>query len=184
MPLSGMYTGMGHILYEWNELERAEEMLIKAIEGCEQKREVFLLAISYLYLIDVRLAQGMVEEAQALLDTVEQMLAHRRTVIPFNTTIPEYQVRIWLAQNQLDRAMNWVNRRQRQGKSSLSYLYAYDYLTIIKVLLAQVRARKTSLGQPPLDEVLHLVQGIRQAAEEDNREGQAIKARALEALIL
>ncbi len=184
MHTSGVYLGMGNILYEWNELESAAEMLIKAIEGCEQKGQIFLLGVGYLYLIDVRLAQGMVEEAQALLDRVEQVLEHRRTAIPFSSSIPEYQVRIWLARNQLDRTMEWVDHRKRQGKSSLRYLYTNECLTVIKVLLAQARARKASLSQRLLEEALHLTEEIRQVAEGDKRESQVIKAQALQALIL
>ena len=180
-----VYVGMGNILREWNRLDEAAEVLMKGIEGCEHNGEIFLQAIGYSYLAHVRLAQGVPDEAQALLHTAEQLLQHHRMTIPFSTTvIPYYQLLIWLAQGKLDMAIQWVRKRQMQVDRSLGFIYGDECLTIAKVLLAQARGGKAVSGERPLEEALLMMKQTYLDAKAEGRRSQVIDVLNVQALLL
>ncbi len=175
---------LGNILREWNDLDAATQVLLKGIEGCKQSGELVLMGVGYLYLAHVMLEQGELDEAQTLIHTVEHAVQHRRLTIPFNTRIPFYQVRLWLARGELDTALQWVRDRRSQLDNSLGYLYALECLTIARVLLAQGREKKDFGGEHPLKEALYMIEQTRLSAEADGRESQVIEALNLQALVL
>ena len=179
-----MYIGMGNILREWNELERAAQVLVKGIEGCEQIGESFHAAIGYQYLARVRLAQGVPDEAQALLEAEKEVLQHRQTTIPFRYTISEYQVYIWLAQGKLERVIEWARAQREERESTSGYLETWNDLVLVRVLLAQTRAGKFREDEHPLDEALQLIEEICQTAGTDGRVIDVIEAMNLQALVL
>ena len=179
-----VFIALGNILREWNDLNTAAQVLSKGIEGCKQSGELVLMGVGYLYLAHVRLEQGALDEAQTILHTVEHVVQHRRLTIPFNTRIPFYQVRLWLARGELDTAIQWVRDRRSQLDSSLGYLYALECLTIARVLLVQGREKKGFVGEHPLEDALLMIEQTRLSAETDGRESQVIDAWNVQALVL
>jgi LuxR family maltose regulon positive regulatory protein len=177
-----MYLGMGNILREWNELERATQMLLKGIEGCQQLGETFLEAVGYQYFLRVRLAQGLPDEAQVLLEKVKEVLQHRQTTIPFRFTLSNYQVSIWLAQGKLENAIEWAQRLEQEHVTG--FLEVWNVLILVRVLLAQARAGKVNVREHSLYEAFRLTEEIHQTAAAYGRASQVIDALSLQALVL
>ena len=142
------------------------------------------MAVGYQYLAHVRLAQGIPDEAQALLEAAKEVLGHQQTTIPFRFVISEYQVYIWLAQRKLEQAIEWAMAQQAEWESTSGYVEAWNVLALARILLAQARAGKCREGEHPLEEALRLTEEIRQAAGADGRVSQVIDALNLQALVL
>jgi LuxR family maltose regulon positive regulatory protein len=132
----------------------------------------------------VRLAQGVPEEAQELLEQEKEVLGHLQATIPFRYTISTYQVSIWLAQGRLEQAIAWVRVQQAEQVSTAGLIEAWNALILVRILLAQSRVSKVREGEQPLAEALRLTEQISHTAAADGRGGQLITALNLQALVL
>ena len=182
-----IYSVMGGVLHEWNKLEAAAEALIEGITLCEQNGvEMAVVGGAYTTLAQVRQDQGAADQASVLMQQAVQGIHNRRTTVLFSARIPFHQVRLWIAQGKLDDAFQWLLEYGPKLHLSgvLSYQQEIEYLTVVRVLLAQ-----SQRGQPlpygwSLKQVLHLTEQIAEATEAKKRWGHVIEALVLQALLL
>jgi LuxR family transcriptional regulator, maltose regulon positive regulatory protein len=176
----------GGILAEWNELDPAAQMLSAGIALAEQiALEPISLEVGYTLLAGVRQVQGRMEEAEVLMQHVEQIAQQHNTKVLLEARIVSYRVSLWIAQGKLDAAIQWAERyRSRlKSESSLSYFSEIEGLALAEVLLAQSRAGRQWPSASPLEEALQVLEQVRQVAEDGRRMGHLLEACVLEALI-
>ncbi|MBE7474773.1 MAG: hypothetical protein DPW09_30455 [Anaerolineae bacterium] len=160
----GAYVCLGSLLYEWNDLEAAVAQVEQGIKLGEQGADLAIVALGYLTLARIRLAQADSSGALEAAQQAEQ-LAQRYNSRYWTAQATAYQARVWLAEGQLEAAQRWAQSSALSPQNPVSYLAEIEYLTLARLLLAQKKET----------EAIELLGRIRQAAEAGGRTGRVIE---------
>lgn len=170
--LGPLYVGRGDLQREWNNLEAAAYDLQEGIARCQQMGNRAILLVGYVALARVRQAQGDGEDAQALIQTIEQSLSTHR-LPPHNAApLAAWHARLSLQQGDLAVARQWAQARQLHVDDTLDPPREIEYLTWARVLLAQHRPA----------EALPVLRRLLGPAERQGRMGSVLEILVLQAL--
>lgn len=173
-----VYSAMGDLYREMNDFEAAEEYLLRARELGEKSQ---VPRWRYRWC----LAQAQLKESQGDLDAAFNLLEeaeanYRRGPMPDVRPTAALKTRVWIKQNRLSEALDWVKEQGVSFQDELSFLHEFDHITLAQVLLAQYKAdRKIK----PLHDVIDHLERLLKEAERGNRMGSAIEIRILQALV-
>jgi len=174
LPAVGMVqVFMAYLLYEWNELDTATHYLVEGIERCRQGGIAEMLLVGYIYLAQVKQAQGDREDALHFLAAAEQ-LAHQYNVPHTIAYVAAYQARMALARGDLASATRWTQEHGLSTGKEVEDLRELEHLTMARVLIARGRA----------DEALELLEPWLQSSESDGHTKSVIEILMLQALAL
>ena len=95
------------VLYRWNRLEEARELLRTVVHDAAAWQQLDLLGIGYFYLMRVELAAGELSAAQQARREAEQLVLHERYGA-HPILLPPMRVQLGLAQGQLREASDWA----------------------------------------------------------------------------
>jgi LuxR family maltose regulon positive regulatory protein len=173
-PFAGLaHIGLAGLLYEWNDLDRAQRHAQEGIRLGERGQSVDVLqgGCSYLTLAQVYQARGEVDNALEMMRKAEQFAqSHNQAyVIALAAAL---RARLWLAQGNVTAASRWAQERGLSANDELSYARETESITLARVLLAQGQA----------GEALRLLARLVAAAQAAQRMGSTIKILALQAL--
>jgi LuxR family maltose regulon positive regulatory protein len=164
----------GEVLAEVGDLDGALERVKRGIERTEQGRDVAMLTWSYLCLARVLFSRGELSAAQEIITQTEG-IARSSTVPPWVTKMmAAWQVRVWLAQDRLDEALEWAQRRELDPGAQPTYVGAIEYLALARILIAQGRT----------GDALALLERLLGPAETGAHSTRAIEILLLQALAL
>jgi LuxR family maltose regulon positive regulatory protein len=159
----------GRVLYEWNDLEAAEQRLQEGLDLLRRGGIGSHFGNLYATLAQTKQARGDHGGARS---TIEQAVQTAR-----GANIPRLliqalacQARIWLAQGELELARRWAHGYRQLGDTE--YIRDFEDCTLARVLLAD--------DQP--GEALALLEGMAPSADDDGRRGTLIEILALRAL--
>lgn len=175
---------LGDILREWNELEQAEECLTEAIERDLRAGSQGSHA-GHIHLARTLAAQGKVGLALERLERAEEIMFKRRAD-EWETQAAAYRARLRIAQEKLDEARNWIKTSgidlasPRIRSAIPGYLPEIEYLTLVRVLLADRDARGDHTGFEMAQRWLNT---LARDAERTGRFGSLIEILALQALL-
>lgn len=125
----------------------------------------------------VKLTEGDFARALDLLDQAERH--YYRTPMPDVRPLAAMKVRVWLAQGRLRDAQQWVEEQGLAVHDELTYLHEYEHITLARVLIAE---STQSVADQPLQDALHLLDRLQQAARAGGRFGNVIEIGVLQAL--
>lgn len=91
------YLGLARIAYEWNDLDRAQEYGQLSVHLARQIDVIDSAASGELFLVRLKLAQGNVAQAAAMLSELEQVV-HQRNFVQQIPAVAATWVRVMLAQ--------------------------------------------------------------------------------------
>jgi LuxR family maltose regulon positive regulatory protein len=172
-PCVGLaHLGLARVQYEWDELETAEHHTREGIALGEPGGSLVLLMRGYTLLARIRQAHRDVRGVRAAIRTLEQAI-RQRDLLP--TTVDElatYRALFDLMQGDLEAAARWAKTVQPNPQDRLDTLREFQWLTLVRVLIAQGRSDEAA---PLLARLLH-------AAESQGRTGRAIQILTLQAL--
>jgi LuxR family maltose regulon positive regulatory protein len=83
-----------------------------------------------------------------------------------------WQTRVWLAQEKLEDAVQWVLKRSLDTTEELTYVGGFEYIALSRILFAQSR----------LDETTELLHRLLKAAEAEGHTSRVIEIMILQAL--
>ncbi|MBV9707924.1 MAG: hypothetical protein JO125_11020 [Chloroflexi bacterium] len=182
--------GLGNLLREGNRLEQAERLLLQGIELLSGPLMLFGddVLLGYTALARLHQARSDYSKALATLDTFMQIAGQCHFVPWLLTSALAMRAQIELACGNLPAASQWA---EQCGPSledkELSYLREREYLTLVRVYIAQARALHTqdsSRVQSVLAQVLLLLERLREQAESNARMNSLIEMLILQALTL
>jgi LuxR family maltose regulon positive regulatory protein len=124
-------------------------------------------------------AAGEPHEALQLLNRAEQL--YRPGFFPEVRPIPALRARIWIAQDQLPEAADWASERGVSVTDDARYLSEFDHLTLVRLLLAQHRARPDTRA---LAQTARLLDRLQEAAKTSARAGSLLEIGLLRSLVL
>jgi LuxR family maltose regulon positive regulatory protein len=177
------YVGLGDIHRQWNELDSAERYLRRGMDLVTGALTVGADVVTQDYLSFARLqqARGLLTDARTTLEEFAN-LARQRDFFPLLVARGEAaQARLALIQDDLPAAVSWAEASELGADDEPSYPREEEYLTLVRVLLAQ--GRLDPMGSY-LDDALGLLGRLFKIAEGGGRMGSVIEILALRALAL
>ncbi len=186
-PISGVaLIGLGGLLREWNDLEAAERHIIEGIELTRKWGEVGGIS-GYGQLARLKQAQGDIKGARQAIQTAEQIAKNFDAMQVDDRLVDVYQVRLWIAEGNLEAATHWAGERgltpdvslnemekKQAGGTSVSLIRSIEYIMLAQVYIAQNRP----------DEALRVLGSMLQATEAAGWTAFVIQILTLQALAL
>jgi LuxR family maltose regulon positive regulatory protein len=168
----------GEVLAEFNDLDGAIDKARKGVELTQRGGTVAGLGRSYMCLIRILFSRGEMAGGEEIIQKMENVA--RESKVPPWITIPmaAWQARLWLAQDRLEAAFQWVEERglYTDGESThldeINYVMLIEYVTLARILIVQER----------LGEATGLLQRLLEAAEAGGRTSRVIEILILQAL--
>jgi LuxR family maltose regulon positive regulatory protein len=121
--------------------------------------------------------QENLDGALALLNEAEKL--HIRTPLPDLYPISAMKARIWVAQDKLAKAQEWVLEQGLSPDDDLSFLREFEHITLARILIAQYQKDRMDNS---IQTVMRLLDRLLLAAEKGSRMGTVIEILALQAL--
>jgi LuxR family maltose regulon positive regulatory protein len=175
LPVIGwVYIRLGELLYEWNELAEAGDHLFQGLERAELGGDIRAQIAGYLLIARLKLTEGDIETAAEYLERARPLLENA----PFLDWIGRFerlQLELWLAQNRLRAAVDWIAEMQRgatlEGRAESEGLQ-----------LATARVLIVKGDGPAINRASALLRQLLPAAEAEGRTGVVIESLTLQAL--
>jgi LuxR family maltose regulon positive regulatory protein len=162
----------GEVLAERNDLDRAIHRAQKGVKLTEGSRNAIVIGWSNLCLMRVLFSRGELAGAKEIVQKMEN-LARQYDVPPWIANpMAAWQARIWLAQEKLDVASQWVGERGLDAEGDPTRFHVIEYIVLVRIHIAQGR----------LDEATKLSQRLLETAERRGHTARAIELLNLQAL--
>ncbi len=166
------------VLVELNDLDGAAKQAEKALALIPQAIDLAMLGWGYMCLLRISFSRGEWDEVKKILEKMQNI--DRNSDMPpwITNQIAAWQVRLWLQQEKLEAASQWMGARgfdtriKTNSLPEMSYFLLFDYLIVARVLLAQGR----------LDEAGELLQLLFEPAQSGGRTTRVIEILILQAL--
>jgi LuxR family maltose regulon positive regulatory protein len=162
----------GEVLAEQDNLDEALEQATKGAELTERGKDVMVTGWSYVCLVRVLFSRGDLSAAQEIVQRTEDMAREYHMPPWIANLMAAWQARIWLAQDMLDAASQWVAERELDPDRDPTYMNEKEYMVLARILIAQGR----------LEEATTLLQRLLEATETGGRTSRAIEVLLLQAL--
>ncbi|MBK7319502.1 MAG: helix-turn-helix transcriptional regulator [Anaerolineales bacterium] len=172
-----MHVGMSGLYYERNELNIAEQHLLKSKElgelnGLPKNPYRWRVAMA-----QIQEVQGDLDGALDLLDEAESLYVGDFS--PNVRPTSALKARVWVKQGELEKALDWARERKLSIEEEPSYLREFEQITFVRILLSQYQGNHLiSL----LHDALGLLERLLKAADEGGRIGSVIEILILQAL--
>ncbi|CAG0988170.1 HTH-type transcriptional regulator MalT [Anaerolineales bacterium] len=172
-----MHVGISGIYFERNELNTAEQHLLKSKElgelnGLPKNPYRWRVAMA-----QIRETKGDLESALDLLDEAESLYVGDFS--PNVRPIRALKARVWIKQGELKKALDWAHERKLSIEEDPSYLREFEQITFARILLSPYQSDNSiSL----LQNVKGFLECLLKAAEEGGRIGSVIEILILQAL--
>src|SRR3989442_3336594 len=162
------YFGLGDLLREWNELEAAEQHLVRGMDLIKgmQAIDVDKLWLGYAALARLQQAQGKDDQALATLDAFMQLAQQRHVATLLLAQGAALRAQLELAQGDLPAAYHWAASSGLSTGDVPWYPDEQAYLTLARVRIAEERVSPTGDG---LSDVLFLLEQLLAKAELSKR---------------
>jgi LuxR family maltose regulon positive regulatory protein len=175
VPIIGwVYIRMADLLYEWNELSEASDLLARGLERAELGGDVRAMISGYLMAGRLALAEGDSALAFEYLERA-QPLTDQSSFPECTGPFERLRLETWLAQDRLRAAVEWSDQMQRDEALQARPESDTTQLAVARVLLFK--------GDSPARETaVRLLDPLIETAAEESRKGVQIEALALRAL--
>lgn len=167
-----IYAGLGEVLYEWNRLDEAKEMILEGVRVDELTKIPTILANSYNLYARLLIQQGDLETARDMLTKVKDMRRIHPIFLESAEANEACWVRLWLAIGDLTTASIWAQEHQLASNHTPGYCQVLSEIAYARVLIAQ--------GQ--LQAAGNCLAEIATAAQTGGWIGRLIEIRMLQAL--
>lgn len=193
LPLSMLQVSRAALLYEWNRLPEATELLQQALLVIQDLGVVALSAFSVMSAFSkfsfwlqarLELVQGNTQAARDILQRMESSNIVQAQLVE-RTPLGASRARLALALNQMDEACDWerTSGKRFDGilEPSMESAAFFDYTTLARVLIARGRVQHSETA---LAQALTLLANLRDFATRMDFRGWLIEIQMLTALTL
>ena len=163
----------GETLAELNELDEALDQTKKGVELTEQGKDLAMIGWSYLCLMRVLYSRGDLEGAEKIIRKMENITQKYHVPPWIIDQMAAWQGRIWLAQNKLETASQWITRPGLDPEGDPTYMDEVKHIALARILIAQGR----------LDETTPLLQRLLKPAEARGHTSRVIEILILQAMV-
>ncbi|TMC20016.1 MAG: hypothetical protein E6J36_13640, partial [Chloroflexi bacterium] len=177
------YFVLGDVWREWNQLDRSEQHLVQGMGLVKETAtaDAEMITRGYLALARLQQARGESNQALATLDAFTQVADQRGFAPTLLAHGAAVRAQVELGQGNLVAAIHWAETHGLSEVSDLSYPREQEYLTLVRVRIAQAREHPTG---PFLSQALVLLERLLEDAEPKARMSSIIEILILRALAL
>ncbi|MFP4345842.1 MAG: LuxR C-terminal-related transcriptional regulator [Anaerolineales bacterium] len=173
-PLAGLaHAGMGNLLYEWDELEAAEEHLALGVEMGRLWLQWEILLSGYVGLARLRLAQGDRAGALAEVDRLAES-AEALQILWARPAVETERALLLARAGDVEATGRWLRHSALDAAADFGYFQEPTMFVLARVLVVQGR----------VEEALALLQRLITQAEEGGRRGRVIELSVVRAQAL
>jgi LuxR family maltose regulon positive regulatory protein len=168
-------VGLADLAYEWNRLDDARSHLQTGLVNLQRWEKADDLALAFATLAKIHLAQANSAEAAETIEEANRLLQTRGVFSEVRGVVESVQVRIWLAQNDIQAAARWAAPLYEtlKSKARLGFENELNHISLARVLIAQDRP----------EEAATLLSRLEQDARSNRRNGRLIQILALQSLV-
>ena len=136
MPYCGfVYTRIGRILRQWNQLEDSLEFTMKGHSLCLDWKVVELLALSYIEVAYINLALGNNEQA---LTSIDEAIRINDNFSPWGKKFAEaHKAKMELSRGDIEYAEKIVQTKDSLIEENFQFHREIEYITLSRLLIAQ-----------------------------------------------
>jgi LuxR family maltose regulon positive regulatory protein len=179
LPVAGYaLVYLGGIQYEWNDLETAVDQLSQGIELCARVGLPMDQIVGHAWLARLRQAQGDESGARRACQTAKRLSDKMRGYLYARRWVEDCQVRLWVAQGQLDEVVRWVRGSDLHVDDEIGFARELEHLILARALVALGRQAPKS-GH--LADAHQLLARLLRAAEAAGWMGKVIEILILQA---
>jgi LuxR family maltose regulon positive regulatory protein len=135
--VGGLYSSLGMILCEWNELGEGVRLIKKGIELSEQGRDPVALASCRINLLRASIYRGDFAVVADVMEELNKSMNDFRLPPWITNTIAAFNAFGFLAADNLNGAVQWAKERNLSVDGKLSNLHELEYITLAHILIAQ-----------------------------------------------
>jgi LuxR family maltose regulon positive regulatory protein len=173
-----IHKEIARVLYELNELERANQHLLKAIELGQQMADERAEKIGYGLLAKVQIATGNFANANLSIRNAEQAIPNLE--IEFDLRGSDYpQVWLWLKQNQIRKLERWLKENPLTIEEISHFKTKFTLAMHARVLIALYREYQDEIY---IRKALELLDSLLEIAETNGWGSKVIETLALQAV--
>jgi LuxR family maltose regulon positive regulatory protein len=137
-PLAGkIYAGLGMLAYERNQLNDAEQYIHQCIGLSQQWGDGDLEAIAFAMLARLEQARGNSDNAHEAMRQAERLASEHPLSPGRNIQFMSELARYWLAQGNLEKPSQLIQKRSLSIKDEITYQREPEYLILLRTLLAK-----------------------------------------------
>jgi LuxR family maltose regulon positive regulatory protein len=166
--------GMSRLLYEWDRLEEARQMVDEGLRLNEMAQVPHLFIDIYSAQVRLLIAQHDLDAAQAVIHKAADLIRKYYCWPEAIEMNESYQVRLWLAQGDLASAIRWADGRQPAGSEASGFTQEWSEIARARILIARGL----------LNEATSLLERLARSAETGRRNGRLIEILVLQAMAL
>jgi LuxR family maltose regulon positive regulatory protein len=171
LPIAGeAFMGLGEIFLQWNDLEKAENFILKGIQHTEAWSSVAALE-GYLALARVRLAQSRGAEVAPLVEKARKLAIQFETTTLDDMLVDINEARLFLLQGDVEAASQWVERRNVQrfidsenwferAGDLREHIQKYELIILSRILIAKGESQRAQEILIPLLKAMKKLQRV------------------------
>ncbi len=157
-----IYAGIGSILYEWNQLDAANEMIRRGVRLCEQTGVPMIEVDGRNSLVPLLIAQNDLDAADLALWKIHSLVENNPVLPESKEMFESLRVRYWMARGDLGNLETWCRNRQRAAPLRVRFQRELGDIALCRALIA--------LGG--LSEAATILDELTQGAEAGGRLGR------------
>jgi LuxR family maltose regulon positive regulatory protein len=174
-PKAVVQVGMADVLREWNHLEKALAHTEQGLALMPWWGKADDLALAYVILARIHLAQGNGRDAEKAIENARQVLQTSGVFSEARSAVEAAQVRLWLAKGDMPAAARWAAVQERSSAADpLAFGNELANISRARVWIAQNKPRQAAA----------LLSDLAAVAYSAGRMGRVIEILALQALAL
>ena len=172
---------LSELLYAWNQLPAAEHALAQGMEvlRSDLQADAGVVTAGYITLARVQHAQGDFRAALLTLETWTHLARQRRYLPLVVAQGAAWQAHLQLSAGQVTAALHWAEASGLSAGDALEYPREREFLTLVRVRIAQARVGPASLA---LQEALGVIARLQAEAQAKGRLSSVLEILLLRAL--
>lgn len=135
IPIAGeVYNDLAEVYYEWNDLPKAKENAIKALEFAKKGEVIWVLCRSYMLLAKIHFANSKVTEAIDLIKSAKKIITNTK-LFDLGTELLVISENILLRSGKIYEAEKWIKNDEIYNIDVSNIGYAYYCITKLRYFI-------------------------------------------------